>query len=92
MTDQFSAWIYTDFNLGPDANGKARKFTLSRKSMVEKHIYLLDKMHYAYKETLNYRAIDIAKPISSQKLIYESHMILEDELKKGELRLLEVDY
>jgi heme/copper-type cytochrome/quinol oxidase subunit 2 len=29
---------------------------------------------------------------SSGKLIYESHMILEDELKRGELRLLEVDY
>lgn len=29
---------------------------------------------------------------SSGKLIYESHMILEEELKRGELRLLEVDY
>lgn len=92
MTDQFSSWIYTDFNLGTDANGKLRKFTLSRKSMVEKHIYLLEKMHSAYIQTLNYRLTDFGKPISSQKLIYESHMILEDELKKGELRLLEVDY
>jgi hypothetical protein len=29
---------------------------------------------------------------SSGKLIYESHLILEEELKQGELRLLEVDY
>lgn len=45
------------------------------------------------KQELDIKETDSSYKIkTSKKLIYESHMILEDELKSGELRLLEVDY
>lgn len=91
MTDVFNKWIYRDFNLGLDEAGKRRTFNLSPDSM-KRHKYFLYEMNNGFLHGFNAHIAPFIKPLLPQKLIYESHMILEDELKKGELRLLEVDY
>lgn len=64
-----------------------------------KHQLRLYRTHYVWEAIREFDELIFDESFSKmesikgpQKLIYESHMILEDELKPGELRLLEVDY